>query len=102
MRSAILLFLTCIGCWTAPAEEISVAVASNMAHCIEPLTAAFSSGYPGARIQTSQAASGTLAAQIENGAPFDLFLSADAHYPERLVQKGFADASSFRIYTQGV
>ena len=44
---------------------------------------------PRPRIQSSA----TLATQIENGAPFDVFLSADLGFPKRLIDAGLADAA---------
>lgn len=44
----------------------------------------------GQHVEASFAASATLATQIENGAPFDLFLSADMGFPEKIVRDGFA------------
>ena len=46
-------------------------------------------------------ASATLTSQIENGAPFDLFLSADLGYPQKLVADGFATAGASAIYARG-
>ena len=45
--------------------------------------------------------SGNFYAQIQNGAPFDVFLSADTMYPQRLVRSGSAVADSYRLYAQG-
>ncbi len=46
----------------------------------------------GQHVQASFASSATLATQIENGAPFDVFLSADMALPERIVRDGFASS----------
>ena len=46
-------------------------------------------------------ASGTFFSQIQNGAPFDLFLSADRDYPARLVEAGLGAAPDERIYALG-
>src|SRR4029077_2843515 len=45
-------------------------------------------------VKLSFGASGALAQQIQNGAPFDLFFSADMEYPKQLADAGQAEASS--------
>lgn len=52
-------------------------------------------------IQLISAASGTLYQQISHGAPFDVFLSADAIRPQQLVERQLADASSLKTYAIG-
>ncbi len=46
--------------------------------------------YPDIDIKTSIGSSGKLTAQIENGAPFDILLSANMQYPNRLYKNGYA------------
>ena len=50
---------------------------------------------PGVEVSATYGASGTFLAQIANGAPFDLFLSADAEFPAKAVEKGLADGAAF-------
>src|ERR1039457_2908812 len=47
----------------------------------------------GIRAEATYQASSALTAQIQNGAPFDLFLSADLSFPKRLIDAGLADAA---------
>ena len=54
----------------------------------------------GIRPAVTYGSSGSFYAQIENGAPFDLFLSADAEYPRRLAANGLADGEPF-LYAVG-
>jgi molybdate transport system substrate-binding protein len=64
---------------------------------LEPLLPALLRNYEqqtGQHAEASFASSATLATQIENGAPFDIFLSADMVLPEKIVRDGFAAASS--------
>lgn len=68
---------------------IRVAAAADL----EPLLPSLLAEYErqsGQHVQASFASSATLATQIENGAPFDVFLSADMALPERIVRDGFA------------
>jgi len=52
-------------------------------------------------VQPSFGASGTLFSQIVNGAPFDVFMSADADYPRKLAEAGQAVANTIRPYARG-
>lgn len=52
-------------------------------------------------VEASYQSSATLATQIENGAPFDLFLSADMSFPERLIAKGLCDSDKPIPYAEG-
>lgn len=52
-------------------------------------------------VEASYQSSATLAAQIENGAPFDLFLSADMSFPRKLIAGGFCDSDKPSPYAQG-
>jgi len=45
----------------------------------------------GVKVKISFGASGALTQQIQNGAPFDLFFSADMDYPRQLIAGGAAD-----------
>ncbi|WP_347310293.1 molybdate ABC transporter substrate-binding protein [Defluviimonas sp. SAOS-178_SWC] len=82
------------------AETALVAVATNFRPVVEALAPAFE-GETGHRIELSAAATGKLAAQVEAGAPFDVFLAADTTTPDRLVSEGFADSESRFTYAVG-
>jgi molybdate transport system substrate-binding protein len=71
------------------AETALVAVAANFASVAEELVAAFAAD-SGHKVVLTTGSTGKLFAQISNGAPFDLFLSADAATPERLHGLGHA------------
>jgi molybdate transport system substrate-binding protein len=72
---------------------IRIAAAADL----EPLLPALLRNYErqtGQHVEASFASSATLSTQIENGAPFDVFLSADMALPEKIVRDGFAAAGS--------
>jgi len=54
-----------------------------------------------ASVTVSFGSSGNFFAQIQNGAPYDVYLSADIDYPKRLIGSGHADASSLYQYATG-
>lgn len=66
------------------AGEISVAVAANLSDVIEVCKAEFAKTNPQIKVNTVLGASGKFTTQIKNGAPFDLFLSADMGFPNAL------------------
>jgi molybdate transport system substrate-binding protein len=82
------------------AEKITVAAAANIATVGEPLKAAFAAQYPGSSVEFVFGASGALTTQIQNGGPFQVFLSADVDFPKKLYDAGFAAAPP-QVYATG-
>jgi molybdate transport system substrate-binding protein len=84
----------------ARAAEVLVAVASNFMQPMKQIAQAFAKE-SGHQALLSLGASGQLMAQIQNGAPFHVLLSADATIPAQLVQKGLAVPGTAFTYAQG-
>lgn len=85
---------------TAGAEEVRVAVAANFARTLDALAPAFAEA-TGHRLVPSAGSTGALYAQIVQGAPYDVFLAADAERPRRLEEAGAAVAGSRFTYAVG-
>jgi molybdate transport system substrate-binding protein len=83
------------------AGKVTVAASANMAYVMGPLDAAFEKAQPGVKVESEIGASGSLVAQIANGAPYDVFLSADLEFPRRLAAMGAADGASLVTYAYG-
>jgi molybdate transport system substrate-binding protein len=84
----------------AEASEIVVAAASDLSTAIKDIVAAFqkSSGHT---VRLTVGSSGNFYAQIRNGAPFDVFLSADLHYVRELEKAGLAESGTSYTYATG-
>ena len=80
--------------------QVHVAAASNLGRTLGTLARAFEAG-TGIAVVPSLGATAQLAAQIENGAPFDVFLAADTEHVDALVKSGAALADSRAIYARG-
>ena len=83
----------------AASATLSVAVAANMQYVFADIKTEFKKE-TGHELSASYSSSGKFATQIVNGAPFDVFLSADMEYPEYLYAKGFASAAP-KVYAYG-
>ncbi len=70
-------------------SQITVAVAANVQFAMEELKTEFKKS-TGIDVKTSYGASGSFCTQIKNGAPFDVFISADMDFPDSLYKWGFA------------
>lgn len=84
----------------ARADEVRVAVAANFLEPLKSLYAAFQQA-SGHSLGITPGSTGQLYAQIANGAPFDVFLSADDEHPKRLVKEGVAIGDSRFTYAVG-
>jgi molybdate transport system substrate-binding protein len=84
---------------TAPALSGSLTIygASSLKATLAKAQAAFMAAYPGVTITASTDSSSTLETQIEQGAPADVFLSADTTNPGKLVTKGLAAADPVKF-----
>jgi molybdate transport system substrate-binding protein len=85
----------------APPALVRVAAASDLRFALDEIVAEYRKQQPSARVEVTYGSSGTFHAQVLQGAPFDLFLSADVTYPNDLVTKGKADAASLFTYAIG-
>lgn len=102
MKALLLSFVmsVCLCSAQLSADEVQVAVASNFSKPLETLATAFKAS-SGHELKISAGATGKLYAQIENGAPFDVFLSADSKTPKKLVEAQLAVADSQFTYALG-
>lgn len=97
---AILLGVSFFAPAGALAQQLRVAAAADLQFAMKDLVGRYEK-------QTKQAveivygSSGSFCTQIENGAPFDLFFSADISYPTKLIEQRFADPQSLYRYAIG-
>ena len=82
------------------ADEITVAAASDLNFAIKEIVAEYEKT-TGERVKLSLGSSGNFYAQIQNGAPFDLYFSADIGYPQKLEEAGLAVPGSLFRYAVG-
>ncbi len=84
-----------------PRRTLAVAAAANLEPVLAELAAAFEAEQPGVEVRPTLGASGSFFAQLRNGAPFDVFLSADVEYPRKLVEAGLGRAEDEAVYAVG-
>ncbi len=100
---AILFLVTLLwlsACANQQTSQLTVSAASNLIPAFEEIKAVFEA-QTGISVVYNFGGSGKLAQQIEQGAPVDVFASADANYVTRLVEGGHIDATSQQTYAQG-
>jgi len=95
--AAGLLFLLSL---VSAAQEITVAAASDLQLALQDVSNRFEkeTGMP---VKLVFGSSGNLFTQIQNGAPFDLFFSADLEYPQKLEAAGLAEPGTLYEYATG-
>lgn len=87
-------------CSSIFAGTINIAVAANVSYAINDLIAEFNKTNKDTKVEVVLGASGKFTTQIQNGAPFDVFMSADMKFPEILKKEGLT-ATEPVIYAQG-
>jgi molybdate transport system substrate-binding protein len=93
VTSLILVALLALaGCASQPREELVVFAAASLRDVLTELASAYARQHPAVHVRLSFDASSLLRVQIEQGAPADLFLSADDIQPRRLADAGLTAA----------
>jgi molybdate transport system substrate-binding protein len=100
-RFSLGIILLAIAVRGTAAEHVAVAAAANLVYVLDPLDAEFAKANPAVVLTREIGASGGLVAQISNGAPYDVFLSADLQFPKKLIQAGAANADSLVTFAYG-
>jgi molybdate transport system substrate-binding protein len=99
VKIAVLLACFIIG-GNAAADVVSVAVAANFTDTARKIVPLFEKA-TGHKAKVSYGSTGKLYSQIENGAPFQVFLAADTKRPHKAEQEGLAVVDSFFVYAKG-
>lgn len=99
MRSCALALLL-LSSFISAAQEITIAAASDLQFALQDVKERFEKE-TGARVKLVFGSSGNLFTQIQNGAPFDLFFSADIEYPQKLEAAGLAEPGTLYEYAAG-
>lgn len=84
----------------ANAEKIIIAAAADLKYVMDEMILEFKTSNPQDKIEAIYGSSGKFATQIRNGAPYDLYFSADIAYPIQLAKDGYS-ASAVQTYAFG-
>ena len=96
-KSLVLAALLVFTVGSVSAAELRLAVAANFNGTMQQLIPIYEQ-QTGHKVLLSSGSSGAFYAQIQNGAPFDVFFSADSKRPELLAEQGLALADTLFIY----
>jgi molybdate transport system substrate-binding protein len=100
-RRSLLTLLCFFGLAAAGrAETITAAAAADLKFAMDEIVSAFEASAPADKVEVIYGSSGKFHTQIRQGAPYDLYFSADVAFPRRLAEAGFA-ASEVRPYALG-
>lgn len=84
-----------------PPRGLAVAAAADLKSAFDDIAAAFQGAHPDIEVRPTYGSSGNFFAQLQNRAPFDVFLSADVEYPRRLIEQGDAPKDGLFVYAVG-
>jgi molybdate transport system substrate-binding protein len=98
LGTATVLLLSAVS--SAAAQELTVAAAADARPALEEIATRFKAS-TGKRLNLIYGSSGKFYQQIQNGAPFDLFFSADIEYPKKLEAAGLTVPGSYYEYARG-
>ena len=99
-RTTVAILLALAACTSTPKRELLIASASSLAPAFDEIAQALGS-QGGSLVVFSYGASVDLAEQMRNGAPFDVFASAEPALIDELAAEGVVDPSTTRVFAAG-
>ena len=96
----VLIAISLLAALPAQAEKITIAAAADLKYALDEIVGGFTRSHPDDQIQVVYGSSGKFHTQIQQGAPYDLFFSADISFPRQLARLGLA-ASDVKPYAIG-
>ena len=100
VRRPLLVLLVALVCQFCAGQEITVAAAADLQPAMQEMAARFERE-TGKTVKLIYGSSGNFFQQIQNGAPFDIFFSANLDYPRRLEAAGLTVPGSYYQYAKG-
>ncbi len=97
MSICAILFMTT----TAHAEKITIAAAADLKFAMDEIVTTFKNSNSNEEIEVIYGSSGKAHTQIQQGAPYDLYFSADVAFPQELIKGGFAASTEVTPYALG-
>jgi molybdate transport system substrate-binding protein len=97
---AVFLLMSMTG--PVQAGDVNLAVAASLKEVINELTDSFAGNHQGLKFLKNYGGSGALAKQIENGAPADIFISANQEWMEYIRERKLADIGSISIFAYNI
>jgi molybdate transport system substrate-binding protein len=98
-RALIFVCLLFMGQAAYAEEKLTIAAAADLKFALDEIVVLFKSTHPAAQIEAIYGSSGNFSTQIRQGAPYDIYFSADIAYPRALKAEGLAASE---VHTYGV
>ena len=102
LKSIVVLAALC-GTWLSPslrAQSVTIAAAADLKFALDDVAASYRKAHPSEKVEVVYGSSGKFQTQIQQGAPYDLFFSADISFPRELAKAGWT-ASEVKPYAVG-
>lgn len=90
IRTLFAVLALSVASFAQAGDKITVAAAADLKFALDEVAASFRKAHPDDQVTIAYGSSGKAMTQIQQGAPYDLFFSADIAFPQELVKKGLA------------
>jgi molybdate transport system substrate-binding protein len=100
MKRIIISLVIALTVVSATAQKVNVAAAADLRYAMDEIIVVYKKNNPKTDIKVTYGSSGTAYQQIINGAPYDIYFSADIMYPQKLAEQGLT-ATKPKLYAIG-